>query len=135
MVIPLIYIYFADKIIKMEMHSCFICIGSNTYSEKNMELARKELQRFFPDIVFGKEVETKPLLFRKNLTPFHNQTGRFHSSQSSEEIKRTCKQIERQAGRMPEDKSKEIVKLDIDLVQYDDFILKPEDMQRPYLKG
>lgn len=114
----------------MSRHYCFICIGSNTDSIRNLELARKELRQFFPDITFGKEVETDALLFRTNLSSFHNQTGQFYSELDKEKVKSVCKQIERLAGRLVEDKAAEIVKLDIDLLQYDNEVLKPEDMVR-----
>lgn len=112
------------------MHYCFICIGSNTAPIRNLELARKALREFFPDIAFDKEVETDALLFYTNLAPFHNQTGRFYSALDKQEIKSICKQIESRAGRLTEDKGAEIVKLDIDLLQYDDEVLKPEDLAR-----
>lgn len=35
---------------------------------------------------------------------------------------------------MSEDKSQGIVKLDIDLLMYDDDILKPDDMKRDFIK-
>ena len=36
-------------------------------------------------------------------------------------------------GRLPEDKAQGIVKLDIDLLTYDDIILKPKDMERKFI--
>lgn len=131
---PPIYFYFARKTDEMEKQLCLICIGSNTCVPQNMELARKALTAFFPDISFGKEQETAPLFFRNNLSPFHNQTARFHSSLKPDKIKSIFKEIEMRAGRRTEDKSQEIVKLDIDLVQYGDTTLKPEDIHRDYMK-
>lgn len=118
----------------MDTHACFLCMGSNTKPARNLQMARKSLQRFFPDIRFGKEMRTEAHAFRHNLTPFLNQTGYFHTSMSKEEVTAICKQIERQAGRTQEDKANEIVKLDIDLLQYDHLALKPKDMELPYVK-
>ncbi len=42
--------------------------------------------------------------------------------------------IERDHGRTPEDKSRGIVKIDIDLLCYDGELLKPEDWQRGYVR-
>lgn len=108
-------------------------MGSNTEPAKNLQMARKSLQRFFPDIRFGEEQQTEAHTFSYNRTPFLNQTGRFHTLMSKEKVLAICKQIERLAGRTQEDKSREIIKLDIDLLQYDHLILKPEDMKQPYV--
>lgn len=118
----------------MKIHSCLICIGSNTDKTENIKSARKELEELFPDIVFGKEMLTAPLYFKHNTEMFINQLGVFHSGMSIEEIKFHFRSIEVQAGRLPSDKDKEIVKLDIDLLMYDEEILKPKDMLREYIK-
>ena len=48
---------------------------------------------------------------------------------------RAClKAIEREAGRVPEDKPREIVRLDIDLLSCDGRVLKPADMERGYVR-
>lgn len=44
------------------------------------------------------------------------------------------KEIERFAGRQPGDKEEEKVCLDIDLLLYDNRILKPEDWEREYVQ-
>ena len=45
------------------------------------------------------------------------------------------KQIEKENGRLPEDKQQGIVKLDIDLLKYDDSILKPKDMEKDFVQA
>jgi 2-amino-4-hydroxy-6-hydroxymethyldihydropteridine diphosphokinase len=46
------------------------------------------------------------------------------------------KTIEKEAGREKEDKKREKVCLDIDLLVFDNRVLKPEDLKRDYiLKG
>ena len=42
--------------------------------------------------------------------------------------------IEQEQGRLPEDKVQGIVKLDIDLLVYDDDVLKPKDLEREFVK-
>ena len=44
------------------------------------------------------------------------------------------KELERRCGRIPEDKAQGVVKLDIDLLVFDNKILKPEDMEREYIR-
>ena len=39
----------------------------------------------------------------------------------------------REAGRMPEEKKQEIVRLDLDLLSCDDTVYKPDDLKRDYI--
>lgn len=134
LVILPIYSYFADKINLMNMHTCLFCMGSNTSPHVYLEIARKELRTIFPDIIFGKEMETEPLYFKYNLSLFHNQVGKFDTNLTAEEVRALFKRIEQKAGRTKDDKAVEIVKLDIDLLMYDELVLKKEDMEKGYVK-
>lgn len=109
-----------------------ISIGSNEQRKDNLALARKRLFELFPDVRFSKEEETKPLFFRRPAL-FSNQVARFVSGKQVEEISSHLKSIEREAGRKPEEKEQEIVRLDIDLLSCDETIYKPEDMKRDYI--
>lgn len=109
-----------------------ISIGSNELRKENLELARRRLTEFFPGIRFSEEEETEPLSFhRPNL--FSNQVAHFVSDNSVEEITVCLKSIEREAGRKPEEKEQEIVRLDIDLLSCDSTVYKPEDLERDYI--
>ena len=109
-----------------------ISIGSNEERRDNLVLARKRLSELFPGIRFSREEETKPLFFRRpNL--FSNQVARFISDCRTEEVVSHFKAIEREAGRTPEEKKREIVRLDIDLLSCDNAVYKPEDLKRDYI--
>ena len=69
------------------------------------------------------------------LSPFSNQLALFETSLSAEDIRNILKQIEKENGRLPEDKQQGIVKLDIDLLKYDDSILKPKDMEKDFVQA
>lgn len=116
------------------MHSCYICIGSNTEPQVHLAWARAELSTHFPDIVFGDEVVSKPYGLQHNLSLFHNQTACFRSSLTADELQALFKDMERRAGRLPEHKCMETVLLDIDLICFDDEILKPSDIGRSYMR-
>ncbi len=109
-----------------------ISIGSNEQRKDNLALARKRLSEFFPGIHFSEEEETKPLFFhRPNL--FSNQVAQFTSACNAEEVIAQLKTIEREAGRTPNEKKQEIVRLDIDLLTCNDVVYKPEDLKRDYI--
>ena len=81
-----------------------ISIGSNEQRRENMELARRRLTELFSGIRF-----------------------------SEEEVTACLKAIEREAGRKPEEKEQEIVRLDIDLLSCDGTVYKPKDLKRDYI--
>lgn len=117
------------------MHSCLICIGSNYNRKENLLLARRRLTALFPCIRFTGEQETRPLFFR-NPALFSNQVARFYTDADAERVVEELKTIEKEAGREKEDKKREKVCLDIDLLVFDNRVLKPEDLKRDYiLKG
>ena len=116
----------------MTYHSCIVCIGSNCNRKENLLLAQTRLAELFPSIRFTSEQETQPL-FLKNPALFSNQLAFFLSEIGEEEVKMELKAIERSAGRCAEDKIKEKVCLDIDLLSFDGRVLKPEDWKREYV--
>lgn len=114
------------------MHSCLICIGSNYNRKENLLLARKRLTVLFPSIRFTSEQETEPLSLH-NPALFSNQVARFYTDADAERVIQELKAIEKEAGREQEDKKREKICLDIDLLVFDDRILKPDDLQREYI--
>ena len=116
----------------MNIHHCLLCLGSNYEYPINLASARKALKLVFLDIRFGNEMVTEAI-GEKWLSPFGNQLAQFTTSLPPEEIRLILKQIEKDHGSLPEDKKRGIVKLDIDLLMYDDEVLKPEDMKREFV--
>ena len=114
-------------------HTCLLCLGSNFDRHLRMRTAREALKEFFPNIQFSEEMETKAI-GDKMLSPFSNQVAQFETDFSLEEIRQLLKAIERQNGRMPEDKNQGIVKLDIDILAYGKQVIKPDDLQRDYVQ-
>ena len=96
------------------MHKCIICIGSNYNRKENLLLARRRLVDLFPTIRFTSEQETRPLFFRSPAL-FSNQVAMFFSEAEEERVR------------------KELKAMDIDLLSFDDRVLKPEDLKREYV--
>ncbi len=110
-----------------------ISMGSNEGRAANMALARRRLSELFADIRFSCEEETAPLYLHRPCR-FSNQVACFHSDLCADEVRACLKGIEREAGRVPEDKPREIVRLDIDLLMCDGRVLKSSDMERAYVR-
>lgn len=109
-----------------------VCIGSNECRKENLLLARNRLRELFHTVYFSTEEDTEPLFIKRSF-PFSNQLARFESSRSADEVILLLKTIEMEAGRTPDDKKMEIVRLDIDLLLCDDVVVKPDDMNRDYI--
>ena len=118
----------------MNHHSCLLCSGSNLDRLAHMESARRALAKAFPGIRFGREMETEAI-GSGFLSPFSNQLAVFETSIPAEEVRAILKQIERDNGRTPDDKQQGIVKLDIDLLKYDETLLKPKDMEKDFVQA
>ena len=116
----------------MSTHSCLLCIGSNLDAATRLSAARTVLLSHFPDIRFSQEMVTEAI-GSGFLSPFHNQVARFTTSLDAEEVRAILKGIEQAQGRLPEDKANGVVKLDIDLLVYDDCILKAKDLEREFV--
>ena len=115
-----------------EVHKYIVCIGSNYNRKENLTFARQKLTESFYSICIAPELETKPLFF-KNPALFSNQVALFYSDKDEETVRKMLKDIEQRSGRRPEDKKEEKVSLDIDLLSFDDRVLKPEDLKREYV--
>lgn len=81
---------------------------------------------------FSEAIYTEPIDFEKG-HPFLNQVVIAYVPDDPEEVERVFKQIEAQLGRTPEDKKRGCIPIDIDLLQWNDQVLKPKDLQRAYV--
>ncbi|WP_455621474.1 2-amino-4-hydroxy-6-hydroxymethyldihydropteridine diphosphokinase [Parabacteroides sp.] len=109
-----------------------LCLGSNWDKEKNMERAAEMLRAHFVFIRFSQPVYTEPIDCSLSTT-FLNRVAVLYSEESPARIKDVLKDIECRIGRKPEDKSCGRVPIDIDLLQWNDQILKAEDLTREYV--
>lgn len=110
-----------------------IALGSNTNPRQNMERASSAIELLLPDIRWSEAVFTAPEAC-SNPALFLNLVGIAHTSLPVADLIRHFKQIERALGRVPENKHQGIIPIDIDLLQWNSELLKPDDMQRGYIK-
>lgn len=110
-----------------------IALGSNTNPRQNMERASSAIELLLPDIRWSEAVYTVPEAC-SNPALFLNRVGIAHTSLPVADLIRHFKQIERALGRVPENKHQGIIPMDIDLLQWNSELLKPDDMQRGYIK-
>lgn len=115
------------------MNIALVSIGSNENREQNMLLSCRLLTELFPDIIFSDTCVTIPYgLNYKN--DFLNRLAIINTEAEQLEVNETLKLLEKEIGRSSTDKQKGLVKIDLDLVKWNDEILKPKDMERSYIK-
>lgn len=110
-----------------------ISIGSNTAAEINLQKAHHALDTLFPDIRYSTVRKTQPLGLH-NPSVFLDQVAQFSSSLPASQIILILKRIEEGVGRMPGEKEREIIKIDLDLLASDKEVFKAEDLKRTYIQ-
>lgn len=117
----------------MKKSRLIMALGSNCRREENMKKAENMICRLFnSDVNFTETILTKPIGIESDL--FLNRLAVAHTDLDFDTVERALKAIESECGRKKEDKSKNIVKMDIDILQYDSNIFHAEDRQRGYIK-
>jgi 2-amino-4-hydroxy-6-hydroxymethyldihydropteridine diphosphokinase len=115
------------------MSTILLSIGSNTFAKTNIDKAKRMLTRLFPGIIFSQPVLTEPD-DEKYSYLFRNVLAKVETGMIPEEIIDKIKQTERAVGRTPKDKYLGKVVIDIDLIKYNEEILRPLDYQREYVQ-
>ena len=108
-------------------------MGSNDHREVNLAFARDRLRQLYPAVIFEVEQETEPIGMQ-NPAMFTNQVAMFSSDETIDQVKAKLKEIEKEAGRSPEEIEKGKICLDMDLIACGKLILKPDDWEREYVR-
>lgn len=116
------------------LNRVIISLGSNRNSEANIALADDLLCDYFISVYFSDIVYTDPIGEIQNGL-FLNQVAIAYTPECPEEINKAFKQMESRLGRTPESKGRGDIPIDIDLLRWNDQILKPDDLQREYVKS
>lgn len=126
------WLYLPYKI-KSTMVRILISIGSNIYSKQNIDKAKRMIAFYFLDVIFTDSIIS--ISTDENCVfPFRNILGTFNTELAPDEIIQKLKSIESALGRLPKDKELGRVIIDIDLIQYGDEILRPEDYEKNYVQ-
>lgn len=115
------------------LHRYIICLGSNFQAGEHLAAARKMIAVLAGDVVWGDTLTTAAEPARDNVT-YQNCAVLLTSEKEIEEVKALFKDMERQAGRTPESKRLGIIPLDIDILTYDNQVIKAEDLRKKYVQ-
>ena len=115
------------------MNHAYLCIGSNRDKAVNMKRAEAMLRAYFATIRFSPLMETQAIGW-PDAERYLNQVAVCRCEEPSSEVQAALKQMEWEIGRRPTDKVSGRMPIDIDLLQWNDEVLKPADLQRCYVK-
>lgn len=114
------------------MNKALISIGTNVNREANLALCHELLNAVFPEISYSNTSITTPY-GNSYKDDFLNQLAFIYTSEAKEEVHKQLKSIETKIGRNAADKVNGSVKIDVDLVIWNEEVLKPDDMGRSYI--
>lgn len=109
-----------------------IALGSNHEQKKNVAFAMERLHSFFPSISFSRMLWTEPIGIASDR--FVNALALADTDKEQEEVERILKQVEKECGRTREEKMRNIIRLDLDLLQWGTVRLREQDWERDYIR-
>lgn len=117
----------------IQYHRCLICLGSNQKGSTHLKIAEKELESIAYSIHWGDIVETVPEN-SPSPAPYQNRAALLQTTLNKESLLKEFKEIECRHGRTLSGKRNGIIPLDIDLLIYDEEIIKPDDLTKLYVR-
>ncbi len=114
-------------------NKAIISIGSNNERTQNIGVAIRRLQADYPDARFSTPEITDPIDLPEGAKPFLNLVAVIRTESPQEEFLKYLKRIELEIGREEDDEEEGIIVIDIDLIEWNDEVLKPHDLVRPYV--
>ena len=115
-----------------QTHYILLALGSNVAAELHIEQAKALLSAVFPQLRFSRSLITPAIGIVS--PPFINCLAEGYCSVQLEEVLVALKNIEAEMGSVSEDRKKGIVKIDIDLLQFDGTKRKADDWGRDYIQ-
>lgn len=115
-----------------KLKKLILVLGSNTDQESNIDLAKELLMKTFKDVTFTRYIWTPPI--NMDSADFLNCLAVTYSWHGYPQIHRALKQLERQMGNTKANRSKGIVKIDVDVLKYGDIRYHEDDWKRAYVR-
>ena len=118
------------------MHQVLISLAANCDQEKNLGEARKRLAQVLSDVSFTRKLWTDPVgvCHHARSIRYLNQLASGHTMMTPDELCQWLKQTETSMGRTADDRREGIVRIDLDLLRYDDDRYHLKDWERSYVK-
>ncbi|WP_108823100.1 2-amino-4-hydroxy-6-hydroxymethyldihydropteridine diphosphokinase [Dysgonomonas sp. Marseille-P4361] len=114
------------------MNKALLSIGTNEDRDRNLDLCHQLLEKQFLFIAYSKTSMTVPY-GNSYKSDFLNQLAFIYTDKEKDEVVSLLKSIEKEIGRSNGDKEKGIVKIDVDLIVWNEEVVKPTDISRSYV--
>jgi 2-amino-4-hydroxy-6-hydroxymethyldihydropteridine diphosphokinase len=115
-----------------DLKEIILALGSNHEPEINIDKGCQYLARYFGNVWLSTRLQTEPIGIVSD--KFINCLAVTYSELELDDIEKTVKRIERRCGDTPELRAENIVKMDIDILEYGVRRLHIKDWSRPYIK-
>ena len=117
----------------MRKRKLIIALGANVDAEANIELAKIHLGKLFPGIGFSTVVSTEPIGIESD--DFLNCIAVGVCVHNYTQVNRALRHIEKTMGGGKGEHRKGIVRIDLDILYFDDRKYHEEDWKRSYIRG
>lgn len=116
-----------------EKKKLILLLGSNFNQESCISEAMSKLEDMFNhDVIFSRQLWTNPIEIESDM--FLNCIAFTQTAHKLEQVKRAVKNLEHICGNTKRARNRNIIKMDIDILQYDNQILHERDWTREYVK-
>lgn len=117
-------------------HQLIITLGSNSNGRDQLSVAMNKIDKWLHLLAYTPMIETEPIDFPYPSGLFVNSVLWCETDWSIKQVERLLIQCEEDAGRTNSLRFEhpECIPLDADLIAWDEHILRPKDLARPYLR-
>ncbi|MBR3951533.1 MAG: 2-amino-4-hydroxy-6-hydroxymethyldihydropteridine diphosphokinase [Bacteroidaceae bacterium] len=116
------------------MTKALISLGANTPDKKQRLTDTIDAIARIAKIVANTPIYETPAEGSTATKPYANALILIETEAEYDELRATFKQWEAQAGRTPESKAQGIIPLDVDIITWNDMVIKERDMEFNYMK-
>lgn len=124
----------SDQRTDMQRHRFLLTLGSNCQPEQHITAALSALAALPLELRQSTPRCSQPVDFPLSTAPFTDVVLVGYTELALEELQGLLKALERQLGRTPEQRASrpQDIPIDIDLITWDERLLKPRDSERLY---
>lgn len=108
-------------------------MGSNANRTENIKRVTEILQANYPGSRFSTPEITDPIDLPEGAKAFLNLVAMVPTNLEKDEFVAQLKGIENDLGRDDDDDEDGIIPIDLDLIKWNDDVIKPRDFMRPYM--